>query len=196
VNAKAKQKERTRQAILDAAARALRGGGIARSTVGDVMKAAGLTVGGFYAHFRSKQDLLQQAMRTTSGQLWSRLLTRVEAEHVPADRAIAMVEAYLSESHRDDLQEGCLLPATVADISREGRSYRAVLSSTIDGFATELGRLLGGGPTARARALGLIALMYGGLSMARALGKSTLSSELLAAARAAARAALARRRAL
>jgi TetR/AcrR family transcriptional repressor of nem operon len=187
VNAKAQQKERTRQAILDAAARSLRRGGISASTVGEVMKAAGLTVGGFYAHFQSKQDLLRQVMRSTSGQLWNRLLASVEATHAPADRALAMVDAYLSEAHRDDLDEGCLLPATVAEVAREGRPYRTVLASTIDGLANELGQLMGGGPTARVRALGLVALMYGGVSIARALGKSALSAEVLAAARAVAR---------
>jgi TetR/AcrR family transcriptional repressor of nem operon len=152
------------------------------------MKATGLTVGGFYAHFQSKHDLLAQAMRSTSRQLWSRLLAEVEAEHAPGDRGLAMVDAYLSEQHRDDLEGGCLLPSTVAEIARAGRPYRAVLSATINGLATELGQLLGGGPTARARALGLIALMYGGLSIARALGKGALSTEVLEAARLAARA--------
>jgi TetR/AcrR family transcriptional repressor of nem operon len=179
VNARAEQKERTRS---------LRRGGIAASTVADVMKAAGLTVGGFYAHFQSKQDLLAQAMRATSRQMWSRELAVAEAEHAPGDRARAMVDAYLSEQHRDDLEEGCLLPATVAEVAREGRPYRAVLSATINGLATELGQLMGGGPKARRRALGLIALMYGGLSIARALGKGALSTEMLEAARQAARA--------
>lgn len=187
MNAKTEQKERTRQAILDAAARSLRRGGIAASTVGEVMKAAGLTVGGFYAHFQSKHDLLAQAMSTTAREMWSRELAIVEVKHEPGDRALAMVDAYLSEAHRDDRDGGCLLPATVGEIEREGNPYRAVLASTVNALTKQLAELLGGGPTARARALGLVVLMYGGVSLARALGNGALSAELLASARAAAR---------
>jgi TetR/AcrR family transcriptional repressor of nem operon len=187
VNAKAAQKQRTREAILGAAARALRGNGLAGATLGEVMKAAGLTVGGFYAHFRSKEDLLAQAMKASARQMWLRVLADVA--HLPAEeRTIAAVEAYLSEEHRDDLEEGCLLPATVTEVGRAGQPYRAVLASGLEGFATALAELSGGGPGARPRALGLIALMYGGLSLARALGKGRLSSEVLMAARSAARA--------
>jgi TetR/AcrR family transcriptional repressor of nem operon len=186
MSAKAEQKQRTRQAILASAARALRGHGLAGSTIGEVMKAAGLTVGGFYAHFQSKEDLLAQAMKASAQQMWRRVLAEV-ADRPAEERALAAVDAYLSEQHRDDLEAGCLLPATVTEVAREGQPYRAVLASGLEAFATELGQLLGGGPGARERAMGLIALMYGGLSLARALGKGRLSSDVLAAARGAAR---------
>jgi TetR/AcrR family transcriptional repressor of nem operon len=183
---KAEQKERTHEAILEAAGRSLRRRGISGSTVADVMKAAGLTVGGFYAHFRSKDELLAAAMRQTGRQMWARVLA-ASAGRPGEARALAAVDAYLSERHRDDPDEGCLLPATAAEVAREGEPYRAVLRASIDGLATELGALLGGGAAGRARALGLVALMVGGLSLARALGRSEASREVLAAARAAAR---------
>jgi TetR/AcrR family transcriptional regulator, transcriptional repressor for nem operon len=186
MTAKAEQKQRTRQAILLSAARALRREGLAGSTVGDVMKAAGLTVGGFYAHFRSKDDLLAQAMKTSAGQMWSRVLAQT-ADRPARDRVLAAVDAYLCEQHRDDREAGCLLPATVSEIGRVGQPYRTVLASVIEGFATAIAQLSGGAAGARRRALGLVALMYGGLSLARALGRGPLSSEVLAASRAAAR---------
>jgi TetR/AcrR family transcriptional repressor of nem operon len=177
------QKRRTREAIVRAAGRSLRLEGIEGSTVAAVMKRAGLTVGGFYAHFDSKQAMLAEAMRATSRQLWQRVLAQASGKPL-REQARAGVDEYLSERHRDDAAAGCLMPATGPEVARAGAPYRGVFAAGLTGFADDLARLLGGGAAARARALGIIALMYGGLSLARAVGKGALSSEVLAAARA------------
>src|SRR5229473_82665 len=133
MNAKAEQKQRSHSAILESASRLLRQRGIAGASVADVMKAAGLTVGGFYAHFSSKKELIDDALRRTAGE------------------------------------------------------HREVLGEQIDAVASELATHL---PPARAGvrrrhlALGLVALMYGGLSLARALRGTGLSDEVLEACRA------------
>jgi TetR/AcrR family transcriptional repressor of nem operon len=184
-NARVAQKERTREAIVREAGRSLRLRGIGGSTVADVMKAAGLTVGGFYAHFASKEAMLAEAMRATGRQLWQRVLDDTR-DRPPRDRARAAVVAYLSERHRDDPATGCLMPATGPEVGRAGPPYLPVFAAGLSGFADELAALLGRGREARRRALGVITLMYGGLSLARAVGRGGLSSEILAAARAAA----------
>jgi TetR/AcrR family transcriptional repressor of nem operon len=179
-----RRKRDTYETIVRAAARSLRRRGIARSTVAEVMKSAGLTVGGFYAHFRSKESLLARAMQASAAEMWRR--TMAESADLPrARRAQAVVDAYLSEQHRDEPETGCLLPATVTEVARVGQPYRSVLTAGLDSFADELGRLLDPQPTRRRRALALIALMYGGLSLSRALPRAGLSREILAAARAA-----------
>jgi TetR/AcrR family transcriptional repressor of nem operon len=187
--ARMEQKGRTREAIVREAGRSLRLRGIAGSTVAEVMKAAGLTVGGFYAHFQSKEELLAEAMRATGRQLWQRVLDDTDGQP-PLARARAAVSEYLSERHRDGPESGCLMPATGPEVAREGPPYRPVFAAGLTGFADELAALLGSDGQARQRALGVIATMYGGLSLARAVGKGKLSSEILAAARTLALAAL------
>jgi TetR/AcrR family transcriptional repressor of nem operon len=186
--ARVEQKGRTREAIVREAGRSLRLHGIAGSTVGEVMKAAGLTVGGFYAHFDSKEALLAEAMRATGRQLWQRVLDDTRGQP-PLAQARAAVTEYLSERHRDDPAGGCLMPATGPEVARQGQPYRPVFATGLAHFADELARLIGG-VRARQRALGVIAAMYGGLSLARAVGKGKLSSEILAGARSLALAAL------
>src|ERR1700712_3677543 len=78
MNAKVEQKELTNETILQSAARLLRERGISGARVADVMKGAGLTVGGFYAHFTSKTDLIDEALRRTSTEMRERLFSRLD----------------------------------------------------------------------------------------------------------------------
>jgi TetR/AcrR family transcriptional regulator, transcriptional repressor for nem operon len=212
-------KKASRVRILRSAGRLLRRQGIARSSVADIMRAAGLTVGAFYAHFQSKDDLLLTAIREGGGQMWRR---EVEATRdlPPAARPQALVDAYLSRRHRDHPDDGCMLPASVAEIAGSGAAYRTALAEAVAGVGTAVDALFAGGdanagqvlaqptqppggrttsvrarrlPVAEVdegaetgvsgRALALIALMYGGLSLARGLGRTPLSDDLLEACR-------------
>src|SRR5260221_8147023 len=101
MNAKAQQKERTHDAILGSAARLLRSKGIAGARVADVMSGAGLTVGGFYAHFASKEALVDEVLRLTATRLRERLFSGLEVKDEP-DRAEVVLKRYLSASHRDN----------------------------------------------------------------------------------------------
>jgi TetR/AcrR family transcriptional repressor of nem operon len=190
MNAKVDQKERSHETILDSACRLLREKGIAGASVSDVMRGAGLTVGGFYAHFRSKEALIDDALRRTAREMRARLFARLE-EKPAADRLEVVVKRYLSSAHRDALSVGCPLPAVVGEIGTTAPEHVDVLAGELDVFASELREhtSAGGALPSRRAAIGLIALMYGGLSLARAVRGTALSDEILTACRALARGA-------
>jgi len=182
---KAVQKQATNETILQSAARLLREKGISGARVADVMKGAGLTVGGFYAHFASKEALIDTAIRRTSREMRARLFARLDAKPEP-DRAEVVLKRYLSAAHRDDLAGGCPLPAVVGEVATTAHEHAEVLGEQIDAFAAELETYL---PAIdklprRQLALATLALMYGGLSLARAVRGSDLSDEIIRACRA------------
>lgn len=187
MNAKTQQKEQTRRAIVESACRALREKGIAGARVADVMAGAGLTVGGFYAHFPSKEALIDAALRRTADLMRARLFARID-ERPLAARADLALERYLSRAHRDEPSTGCPLPAIVGEISTTTPEHQDVLADELGAFADELAAHLPapgrGGASKRSIALGMIALMYGGLSLARAVKGTALSDEILRACRA------------
>lgn len=117
-------------------------------------------------------------MRT---RLFARLDTKPEA-----DRAEVALKRYLSAAHRDDLATGCSFPAVVGEVATTAREHADVLGEQLDAFATELEPYL---PvtdklSSRHLALAMLALMYGGLSLARAVRGSELSDEIIRACRA------------
>jgi TetR/AcrR family transcriptional repressor of nem operon len=182
---KLEQKELTHETILDSAAQLVRQRGIAGARVADVMKGAGLTVGGFYAHFASKAELIDEALRRTAAELRARLFERID-EKPAADRAEVILKRYLSPAHRDLKTEGCPMPSVVGEIGTTAPEHSAALRELIESLAGELGAHLPASRPVprRTLALGLVALMCGGLSLARALRGAELSDEVLKACRA------------
>lgn len=176
-----KQKERTRRDILSSASRLLRERGIGGASVAEVMKGAGLTVGGFYAHFTSKDDLVDASLRHAMREMWGQLLPTVGAAR-GVEAVSAIVRRYLSRAHRDHPTEGCPLPAVVGDMAHAPQVIRDVLADELGRNAERLGELLHG-ERRRHKALALVALMYGGLGLARALAGTSLSDEILVACR-------------
>lgn len=192
MSAKIEQKELSHETILQSASRLLRERGIAGARVADVMKGAGLTVGGFYAHFVSKKELIDEALRRTGTELRARLFRGLD-EKPAADRAVVLLKRYLSAAHRDLLTDGCPLPAVVGEIGTTAPEHKEVLAELLGELAEGLAGELAEEPQAqqrmphaerRQRALGLIALMFGGLSLSRALRGTGLSDEILKACRA------------
>jgi TetR/AcrR family transcriptional regulator, transcriptional repressor for nem operon len=181
VNAKTEQKERTRQDILASAIRLLRERGIAGASVAEVMKGAGLTVGGFYAHFASKEELVDTSLRQSMRQLWDELFAAMGPAR-GAEAVAFVMRRYLSRSHRDHPAEGCPLPAVVGDATHAGQAVRDALADELRRNAELLGERLPG-EQRRQQALALVALMYGGLGLARALAGTPLSDEILKACR-------------
>jgi TetR/AcrR family transcriptional repressor of nem operon len=185
MNAKAEQRERTHETILDSASRLLREKGVAGTRVAEVMHGAGLTVGGFYAHFASKDELIDDTLRRTATLMRERLFARLE-DKPAADRAVVVLKRYLSPTHRDEFARGCPLPAVVGEVGTTAREHSPVLAEELGCLADALEahllqrRRISG----RALALGLVALMYGGLSLSRALRGTGLSGEMLKACRA------------
>src|SRR5262249_9587455 len=107
---KIEQKELSHETILQSAARLVRDRGISGVPVAEAMQGAGLTVGGFYAHFAAKAELIDEALRRTARELRERLFARID-EKPAADRAEVILKRYLSPAHRDLQTEGCPLPA-------------------------------------------------------------------------------------
>ena len=181
MNLKAERKEKSHQSILESAARLVRDKGISGARVADVMQGADLTVGGFYAHFSSKDELVDETIRRTGATLRDNLFARIE-EKPESARAEVILKRYLSAAHRDALTLGCPLPAVVGEIGTSAPQHGDVLGEQIQALALRLAKHLPAG--GRLMAIGLVALMYGGLSLARALKGSDLSDEVLRACRA------------
>jgi TetR/AcrR family transcriptional repressor of nem operon len=182
MNQKAEKKQKSHEAILTSAAALLRERGIKASSVQDVMKGAGLTVGGFYGHFESKEQLFTETIRVAASTLWLRLLNSAKGSS-PRERARSVMDRYLSRAHRDNAEAGCLLPSAAPEVAREGEPYRSVLETELAGFVSSLAEVLGPGAGRREEAMGLIALMYGALSLSRAVAGTPLSDEFLQAAK-------------
>lgn len=191
MGAKTEQKERTHEAILASASRLLRARGIAGARVAEVMSGAGLTVGGFYAHFASKEALVDDALRLTATRMRERLFAGLD-QKPEQDRAEVLLKRYLSTAHRDDLEHGCPFPAVIGEVGTTAPEHRAVLAEQVDAFAAELEAVLPESEALDKRhlAIGLFALMYGGLGLARALRGTDLSGEIIRACRAFGRFAL------
>jgi TetR/AcrR family transcriptional regulator, transcriptional repressor for nem operon len=183
---KIEQKERTHISIIESACKLLRERGIGGAKVAEVMSGAGLTVGGFYAHFDSKEALVDEALRKTAAIMRSRLFERIDEKPLTA-RAEVVLKRYLTAAHRDDPANGCPFPAVVGEVSTTAPAHRKVLSEQMGILADELATNM---PAAkplserRSIALGVIVLMYGGISLARAVKDTPLSDEILKSCRA------------
>ena len=190
---RAEQKKQSHETILDAATRLLRERGVSGARVADVMAGAGLTVGGFYAHFESKEALVDAALRRAARHMRERLLLRIE-DKPPRDRAEVILKRYLSPAHRSNREGGCPLPAVAGEIGTTAPEHVGVLTEELEKTFQELESRTAdgtagapGAPTRRAEAIAMFCLMYGGLTLARALG-GELSDEVLRSCRSVGRA--------
>ncbi len=183
-NAKVEKKDRSRERILESAASLVRERGISGSSVADMMAGAGMTVGGFYAHFPSKQALVKETLRDALRKSLA-LLTAAAAEFEGAGWLRVVSRSYLSRSHRDHPEAGCPLPANLGEIARESADVRKVLAGEISGVADELAAHMreAGISEPREEALAMLATMAGGLALSRAVRGSAVSDELLRACR-------------
>lgn len=170
---RSEQKQATHADILRSAQHLLRTKGIAGTSVAEVMKGAGLTVGGFYAHFESKDDLIESVLRRTLGEMRAKLVGGLE-DATSIERLERSLERYLSKAHRDRPAQGCPLPASLGELSQADARLKSALADEIEGHVRALA-----GPELRTVALGLFALMVGGLSLARALKGTALSQAVL-----------------
>ena len=180
------QKRETRRRILGSASEALRRRGLASPSVGEVMAGAGLTVGGFYAHFENKDALMLEALERVLADRREQLLSLVQPG-TPVEQRKQAARAYLSRKHRDMDEQCCPLPAILSELPEQPEPFRHAIEQHLEAL---LGKMLEHEPDAaalRATALADLALMIGALSLARALGATPFSDELLAAAKAAIR---------
>lgn len=174
------QAEENRRRVVETASRLFREQGT-HVSVADLMKAAGLTHGGFYKQFASKEALVDEATAHAFDQLTRRHedgLERYDGQRDAAQRAL--IEAYLSPEHRDSAADGCPVAALAIDIARDGgdREARRVYTEGVADFAQVLA-------TEDQDGLTRLCTMLGALVLARATAGSPLSEEILTTVRAA-----------
>lgn len=174
------RKSETRKRILAAAGRVLAERGPGDPAVAEVMAEAGLTVGGFYAHFASKDALMLEAFRQLLRVRRDRL-AQVDQSLTGRERRVLLAAFYLSRRHRDDADERCPLPSSLAEIARLPDGFRQTLAEHIELITAQMSRT----PEEGDVALADLALMIGGLALARALGPGELSDRVLRAAKSA-----------
>ena len=173
------QAAHNRERIVEAAAQLFRERGFDGIGVADLMKEAGLTHGGFYGHFSSKEDLIAEASaRALAGSLaqWSKL-----AERASGDSLSAVAGAYLSSRHREDPGAGCVLAALGPDVSRQGPGVRRVVTDYVRSTVELLTKLIPAKSKAarRQKAISTYATLVGAMVMSRAVNDRALSQEIL-----------------
>jgi len=171
------QKQATRRRILEAAGRRLKQDGIDGSGIATLMADAGLTVGGFYAHFESKEDLVAKAVVEQLRQQRESFSAQ-PPNHAGVEQ---IVREYLSVHHRDNPQAGCATAALLDEIGRcsdaTKRAYTEGLLVVIDDIAA---RLAPDDPqSARVKTLSVFALMVGTLQLSRAVADRELADAVL-----------------
>jgi TetR/AcrR family transcriptional repressor of nem operon len=174
-----------REAIEQASSRLFRERGLTGISVADVMGAAGLTHGGFYSHFPSKDALAATACDRAFAEALERWRQRIDAHPGDADAArAAVVVPYLSERHRDAPGAGCAGVALAADVARENadKPVRQSYIEGLEGLIAQWERTLPGPDDARRdRALAEMAMMMGAVMLARATHGAPLSEQILSA---------------
>lgn len=177
------RKEATHQRIVDVAARAIRRSGYGGTGVADIMKEAGLTHGGFYAHFASRDALLAEAADRAGAQ-GVEDLARI-AGAAPAGQSLqALLRAYLSREHVAQTDVGCPVVALGSEMPRQAPEVRSAATRRIKELIDLVGRQMPewGQPGAHEQALFTVAAMVGALTIARAVDDPKLSDAMRHAA--------------
>lgn len=177
------RKQDSYERILDAAARAVRQDGFSRVGVADVMREAGLTHGGFYAHFKSRDAMLAKALEHAGRASAERLARRIAAQREAGVSPFrALVERYLSESHLSSPETGCPVAALGSEMPRQQDELRAASCDRVRGLVDTVKSTLPPG-TPEDAALTAASTLVGALQLARTLGNNEQGKAVLAANR-------------
>lgn len=176
-------KTRTHDRIVATAAQRFREVGLDGMSIADLMKEAGLTHGGFYKHFESRDDLVRQALAAA---LASSADPGNSGAPEGAPTYATVIDAYLSRRHRDAAGTGCAVAALVSDVGRSNAETKTLMTGKIRRNIEDLRRLAGVPDDAAGRAQAIIAVsaMVGALGLARAVEDDALSMEILATVKA------------
>jgi TetR/AcrR family transcriptional repressor of nem operon len=173
------QAARNRRHVVNTASGLFREKGLDGIGIADLMKASGLTHGGFYGQFASKDALAAECVAGVAER--SAVKWRALADASPADPLGAIVRYYVSDRHRDAPAHGCTLTTLSLDAARRGGAIAAEMARGVEGLVAIL---LEASPGAdRQQMLAALAQMAGAIVLARAVGSSQLSDEILGAAR-------------
>jgi len=180
-------KQETHERIVRKASVRLREKGAHGIGVADLMKEAGLTHGGFYAHFNSREALVIEAFNYAMDRSTERWRKMAE-ETPPEKRFAAIVDSYLTALHRDDPGHGCAITALGPDIARESPKTRKAFAAKLDDMIEMMADQVPELPrkVARQQAIAALSTMAGALVLSRVAGSGEFSEEILGAGRAAA----------
>ena len=176
------QKIKTHDRIVRTASKRFREKGLAGVAIADLMKEIGLTVGGFYKHFDSRDDLVAESVKAATGPLQKQLLAAESGE--VALTYGSLVDSYLSEAHRDHPGTGCPVSALACDIARGSKHIRSLLTEKVKSSLELFANLLPPEDSAaRPKAILTVSALLGALELARAVSDQTLSDEILESTR-------------
>ncbi|THB84752.1 TetR/AcrR family transcriptional regulator [Pantoea allii] len=172
-------KAQTRRRILDEAARVMRETGTEGIGVAALMKRVGLTHGGFYAHFASREELVEEVLK----HMFAEADTFRPAKSVtqPAQQLADFIDNYLSEAHRNAPAQGCPMAALVSEVAHLPQPTRQIFAQGFNAMHAGLTRMLGELrlPDAEALASSMLAEMVGALALARACPDTEQASQML-----------------
>ncbi|RTL80056.1 MAG: TetR/AcrR family transcriptional regulator [Hyphomicrobiales bacterium] len=176
------QAAENRETVISVASRLFREHGFDGIGLKDLMKGAGLTQGAFYKQFASKEDLAAQASRRAFESAFNRWATAIAAK--PEDPLGAVMAFYLSMGHREEKMDGCPLVALAADAARQGGEVKASFEVGIKAHLEVLGRLLAKteDSEAKGKAMAVLSMMVGAVTLSRAVNDPELAEALLDAA--------------
>jgi TetR/AcrR family transcriptional regulator, transcriptional repressor for nem operon len=180
------EKQRSHRRIVEVAARRIREAGTDGPGVAAIMSAAGMTHGGFYKHFGSRDELIAEAAALACADGAARVAKTIENA---ADPLAALITTYLSAGHRDDPGTGCAVAALGGDAARPGNAARDAYTEQVRRYVDRLGELLaaadapGDATARRARAIAIMSSLVGALIISRAVDDPSLADEVLRATR-------------
>lgn len=167
-------KQATHRRLLEVAARRFREDGLDGLSIGDLMTEAGLTRGGFYKHFPSRDALVTEAMG----------MALESAADAGSTALPPFIDAYLSPQHKQAIGSGCALAALIADAPRAPQAARTLYGAQVEKTLQRIARHFGEGAEARTQALVTFTSLIGALGLARAVEDEALAEEILATVRA------------
>jgi TetR/AcrR family transcriptional regulator, transcriptional repressor for nem operon len=172
------EKAKTHERIVEVASERIREQGLEGPAVAEIMQAAGLTHGGFYKHFGSRDDLIAEA--TEKALADSDRHVHELTDHAQ-DPLAAFVDWYLSAEHRDAPGTGCAVAALGDDVRRGDERLRTAYRQQLQRYFENVERFLGGGEDARRRAILAVSALAGAAVLSRAVDDEALSDEILTA---------------
>ena len=173
------QAAENRQTVINVASRLFRERGFDGIGLKDLMKGAGLTQGGFYKQFASKEDLAAEASRRALESA-SRRWSDAAAEN-PDDPLGAVIAFYLSADHREEKMDGCPIVALGSDAARQGSDVKAAFEAGIKAHLEVLGRLIAetDGEESKGKAMAILTTMVGAVTLSRVVNDPDLAQAFL-----------------
>ncbi len=175
------EKAQSRERIVTVAARQIREGGLESVSIGELMKEAKLTHGGFYGHFPSRSALIAGALERA---LFDGEAASVAATGRKGPRTLkSIVNSYLSAAHRDDAGSGCAISALAGDVGRSDAEVREIMMRRLDLYFSEVSQVIGPVPDAKDLAISIWCTMVGAITLARVFKGDERSDGILRTAR-------------